>query len=233
MVYFQGRDQLSEPIARVKPVYKIRSGDILNVQIVTLDEKSSIMFNNDRSPQRTMQQGGGGIGNAQMFLWGYNVDENGFITMPVVGSVELAGKSLSEASEYINSRVAEYLIGATVLVKLVNFSVTVVGEVRNPGKFFIYDTEITIIDLLAATGEMTDFAKRDITVVRQSAEGSSFGKIDLNYATALQSEYFYLQPDDIVYIEPHPLKRAGISQFPISLIFSTLSFTLLVLNYFR
>jgi polysaccharide biosynthesis/export protein len=233
MVYFQNRDVLPDTVAFVKPAYKIKSGDILNIQVITLDEKSHTLFNNDRSVQRTTQTGGGGIGNSQMYLWGYNVDENGRIKMPVVGDVAVAGKTLIEATDYISERVADYLISATVLIKLVNFSVTVMGEVRSPGKYYIYDNDVTIYDVIAVSGELTEFANRTITIVRQTGHGAVFGSLNLNEAAALKSEFFYLQPDDIVYIEPHQLKRFGISQFPISLLFSTISLSLLLMSYFR
>jgi polysaccharide export outer membrane protein len=232
ILYLQQQADEVDTILFSRPDYRLKSGDILYIQVLTLDEKSYAMFNSDRSGQRTTTQGGGGIGNPQMFLYGYNIDDEGNVTMPVVGKVNVSGKTLDEANKYIEELVGEFLIGATVLVKLVNFSVTVIGEVGSPGKYYIYDNRINILDLISVSGDLTAFGNRNITIVRQTDEGATFGKINLNDADAMRSDYFYLQPNDIVYVEPYKLERLGISQFPISLVFSTVSFVLFLVTYF-
>jgi len=232
ILYLQQQADEVDTIHFARPDYRLKPGDILYIQVLTLDEKSYTMFNSDRSGQRTTTQGGGGIGNPQMFLSGYNIDDDGNVTMPVVGKVNVSGKTLEEATKYIEELVGEFLIGATVLVKLVNFSVTVIGEVGSPGKYYIYDNRINIIDLMSVSGDLTPFGNRNITIVRQTDEGATFGKINLNDANAISSDYFYLQPNDIVYVEPYKLERLGISQFPISLVFSTVSFVLFLVTYF-
>lgn len=232
ILYLQRQANEVDTILFSRPDYRLKSGDILYIQVLTLDEKSYTMFNSDRSGQRTTTAGGGGIGNPQMFLSGYNIDDEGNVTMPVVGKVNVSGKTLDEATQYIEELVGEFLIGATVLVKLVNFSVTVIGEVGSPGKYYIYDNRINILDLISVSGDLTAFGNRNITIVRQTDEGATFGKINLNDADAMRSDYFYLQPNDIVYVEPYKLERLGISQFPISLVFSTVSFVLFLVTYF-
>lgn len=232
ILYLQRQANEVDTILFSRPDYRLKSGDILYIQVLTLDEKSYTMFNSDRSGQRTTTGGGGGIGNPQMFLSGYNIDDEGNVTMPVVGKVNVSGKTLDEATQYIEELVGEFLIGATVLVKLVNFSVTVIGEVGSPGKYYIYDNRINILDLISVSGDLTAFGNRNITIVRQTDEGATFGKINLNDADAMRSDYFYLQPNDIVYVEPYKLERLGISQFPISLVFSTVSFVLFLVTYF-
>jgi polysaccharide export outer membrane protein len=233
IVYLQREADAADTIVSIKPDYRIQSGDILHIQVLTLDEKSYTTFNSDRTGQRNITAaGGGGIGNVHMFLHGYNVDHNGQITMPVVGNVSVRGKTIEEATKLISEIVAEYLIGATVLVKLVNFSVTVIGEVGRPGKFYIYDNKINIIDMLAQAGDLTDYANRNITVVRQTQDGAVFGSVNLNDAHIIASEYYYLHPNDIIYVEPYKIKRLGFNQFPFALIFSTISTTLLLINFF-
>lgn len=232
IVYLQRQAEDAESFGFLKPEYRIKSGDILYIQVHTHDEKSFAMFNSDRSGQRTTAAGGGGIGNVQMFLHGYNVDKNGEVTMPVVGNVNVEGKTIAEATKHIEKEVEEYLIGATILVKLVNFSFSVLGEVGSPGKYYVYDNRVSILDAIAVAGDLTDFGNRNITIVRQTEEGATFGSINLNQATALTSEYYYLQPNDIVYVEPYRIKRLGINQFPFALVFSTISTTLLLINYF-
>ncbi|MFW5706569.1 MAG: polysaccharide biosynthesis/export family protein [Bacteroidota bacterium] len=230
IVYLQRQAEAADTIASVTPDYRIQPGDILNIQVLTPDEKSYTTFNSDRTGQRSV--GGGGIGNVQMFLHGYNVDHTGHISMPVVGEVNVGGKTINEATKMISGLVADYLIGATVLVKLVNFSVTVIGEVGSPGKFYIYDNKINIIDIIAQAGDLTDFGNRNITIVRQTPNGATFGELNLNDANIIASEYYYMHPNDIIYVEPYKIKRLGFSQFPFGLVFSTISTTLLLINFF-
>ncbi len=232
IVYLQRQAEDADTLEFKKPDYIVKSGDILYIQVLTLDEKSYAMFNSDRSNQRSTAAGGGGIGNIQMFLSGYNVDEKGQVKMPVVGSLDVGGKTVEQVTKYIEKEVEEYLIGATVLVKLVNFSITVLGEVGSPGKYYIYDNRVNVIDALAVAGDLTDFGNRNITIVRQTDEGAAFGSINLNDAHMMTSEFFYLQPNDILYVEPYKIKRFGFNQFPFALIFSTISTTLLLINFF-
>ncbi len=229
LVYLQHQAETADTIPYTFTDYIIRPGDILHIQVITLDEKSAELFNTDRNQQRTTL--GGGIGSMYMYLQGYNVDDRGKVIIPVVGEVDVAGKTINQVSGHISEKVAEYLIGATVSVKLVNFSVTVIGEVRNPGKYYIYDNRISIIDILASAGDLTDFGNRNITVVRQTNEGATIGTINVGDAQAIRSEYFFLQPGDIVYAEPYKLKRLGISQFPFSLVISSVSFALFLITY--
>ncbi len=90
------------------------------------------------------------IGDPSMYLYGYTIDEAGKIHLPVIGSLEVKGLSLDEAHTRIQEAANEYLVDATVSVKIVNFSVTVLGEVRRPGSFYVYDHEFTIMDALAS-----------------------------------------------------------------------------------
>ena len=118
------------------PDYRIKTGDILYIQVLTPDELSRDMFNTETTSRTmTSRSGSQGIGDLHMYLHGYNVDEKGKITMPVIGEVKLAGKTIEEATKHIEEKVEEYLIGATVMVKLVNNSITVLGEIRSPGKY--------------------------------------------------------------------------------------------------
>lgn len=231
LVYLQQLEEEAEHLLQPQEDYKVKPGDILHIQVMTLDEKSYAMFNTDRIGQRTTAASG--IGNMHLFLHGYSVNDQGKITMPVLGEVDVEGKTIKEITQQLDLRIADYLIGATVIVKMANFSVTVLGEVGSQGKKYIYDNKVSIIDVLASSGGLTDFGNRQVTIVRQTGDKASFGTIDLTQASALSSEFFYLQPNDIIYVEPFRIKRLGISTFPFALVFSTISTTLLLINYFK
>jgi polysaccharide export outer membrane protein len=111
-----------------------------------------------------------------------------------------------------------------VIVKLVNYNVSVVGEVHNPGQYKIYQEHLNIYEVLAMAGDMTTFAKReDVVLVRKTEKGSKVYHLNLLEDTLLESEFFYIMPDDIVYIQPVKGKNFAFNQFPYTLVISSIS----------
>jgi polysaccharide biosynthesis/export protein len=231
MVYLQHKNQITDTLNYSRTDYTIRPGDILYVRILTLDEESNAIFNNEGSQR--LGAGGGGS-NMTMFLYGYTVNEQGEVILPVLGSVSVAGKTVDESVKELEVLVAEYLIGATVIVKLVNFSVTVTGEVGSPGRFYVYDNQISIIDALSMAGDLTDFGNRKVNIIRQTNDGKgvTYAILDITDPRIITSEYYFLQPYDLVYVEPQWVKRIGFVQTPFSVLLSTITTALLLINYF-
>ncbi len=214
-----------------KEEYKIATDDILHVRVHTFDEETDRIFNKEADNQ---QMRSGGTNMTMMFyLQGYSVTSDGDINLPVLGRVNVAGKTIEEATKEIEERLEEYIIGATVVLKLVNFSITILGEVNAPGQYYIYDNRISIMDALGMTGDMSEFGNREVKVVRQTSEGAIFKTLDLKDYNVHTSEFFYLRPNDLVYVEPYKVKRLGFNTFPFGLVFSTISTTLLLINFFN
>jgi polysaccharide export outer membrane protein len=230
LVYLQHQAETSDTLMFTKPDYLIKPGDILHIRVLTLDEESDMIFNNEET--RGMGSGSGARNNISVFLHGYSVGEDGNVKMPVLGNVPVAGRSIADATRDIEEMVAEYLIDATVVIKLVNFSITVLGEVRRPGNYYIYDNQFSIMDAIGLAGDLTDYGNRKVNVVRQTADGATFATLDVTDSKAVVSEFYYLQPNDIVYVEPHKVKRLGFSQFPFGVVFSAITTTLLLINFF-
>jgi polysaccharide export outer membrane protein len=230
LVYLQHQAESSDTLMFTKPDYLIKPGDILHIRVLTLDEESDMIFNNEET--RGMGSGSGARNNISVFLHGYSVGEDGNVKMPVLGNVPVAGRSIADATRDIEEMVAEYLIDATVVIKLVNFSITVLGEVRRPGNYYIYDNQFSIMDAIGLAGDLTDYGNRKVNVVRQTADGATFATLDVTDSKAVVSEFYYLQPNDIVYVEPHKVKRLGFSQFPFGVVFSAITTTLLLINFF-
>ncbi len=229
LVYLQHKGEVADTLSFTRPDYRIKAGDILHVRVLTLDEESYMIFNNEES--RQMGTGGGARNNISVYLHGYSVNEAGDVQMPVLGNVSVSGKTVEQATEHIKQRLEEYLIGATVVVKIVNFSISVLGEVNRPGNYYLYDNRITLMDAISMAGDLTDYGKRKINIVRQTEDGSIFAVLDITDPMAITSEYYYLQPNDLVYVEPHWVKRLGFAQFPFGIVFSAVSTTLLLINF--
>ena len=110
------------------------------------------------------------------------------------------------------------------MVKLSNFDVTVIGEVVRPGKYKIYQSEINLFEALALAGNVTNFAKTEsVKIVRRTDEGSEIVTVDAGKADILSSPYYYLKPNDIIYVEPLKFKQWGFTSFPYSTVISVLS----------
>lgn len=231
LVYLQELEGSAPSLPVIIGEYLIKPGDILHVRVMTPDPDAQAMFNMEDN--RTIRSTTGGTGDLNLYIYGYTVNRDGEIQMPVLGSIEVSGLTVDLARQAIQKEVDEYLIGATVLVKIANFSVTVLGEVKRPGNYYVYDNEFTIMDALGLAGDLTDYGNREVSVVRRTAEGVEFNKIDITHRMAVTSDLYYLQPGDLVYVEPLPAKRAGFAQFPFAVVFSAISTTLLLINFLQ
>lgn len=234
VVYFPDRNFNASTLTAVKnkpEVYRLQPRDVLSVQVKALDTESASFFNfNSR-------EGAFNINQASMYLSGYSVDEDGLIELPQIGAIKVGGLTVNETQREIQEKVAVYLNNATILVKLVSFKITVLGEVKNPGYFSIYNDQATLLEGLGMAGDLTDFGNREnITLIRQTKDGSGAVLIDLKDPKFLSSQYYYLQPNDVIYVQPLKAKnaRANLSSLTaVSLLFSAASTAILVLNYLK
>lgn len=141
---------------------------------------------------------------------GYFVDEHGYIDFPILGKLYVAGHTQDELKEMIESQLKEnnYVIDPVVTTRLLNFRVTVVGEVKMPRQIHVDGTRLTILEAIAICGDLTDYGMREnILVIRSDGQKKEYGILDLTKNEMLNSPYYYLHNNDIVYIEPSDLKK--------------------------
>ncbi|WP_415843881.1 polysaccharide biosynthesis/export family protein [Zobellia nedashkovskayae] len=209
--------------------YQLQPRDVLNVQIKTLDAASSAYFN--LQSENTFQQ----FSPAALYLGGYSIMKNGSINLPEIGQVTVAGLTLSEAEEEIQKAVRRYLPNANVIVKMVSFKISVLGEVNAPGYYYIYNEQANLLEALALAGDMTLFGNREnITILRQTKTGMKGMLLDLRNPNIFSSEYFQLLPNDMVYVQPRKERnqRDNLSTFNLlSIVFGAISSVVLLLNY--
>ncbi len=232
LVYMQDKQELGLEVPTRMETYRLKPGDILHVRVMSPDPEAHDVFNLDRM-QRLTTGRVADVGDPNMFLYGHTITNEGTIQLPVIGKIPVADKTIEEAHAIIQKAAEEYIIDATVSVKIVNFSVTVLGEVRRPGSFYIYDHDFTIMDAIGLAGDLTDYGNRNIMVARHTDDGLIFNRIDITDRAAVSSELYYLQPNDLVYVEPLVAKRFGFAQFPFAVLFSAISTTLLLINFFN
>ncbi len=204
----------------------MHKGDNLYIRVNSLDEKSNYF---DKAGDISNYYSEAGI-----YLNSYTVNDSGYVEFPLIGKVMVNNQTIEQIQRQLQEKVNEYIKNTVVIVKLANFRVSMVGEFNNPGKYVIYQDKINIFEAISMAGDMTDFAKRNkVLLVRQSEKGVKTYRINLNDYSILESDYYYLMPNDLVYVEPLKGKQFAFSEFPYILILTTITTTLLLLNYIQ
>jgi polysaccharide biosynthesis/export protein len=231
LVYLQD-DSFSESqpklIENVRSTYSLQPNDILSVKVKSsTDANVSDLFN-----ITTTSQAATFISPGNLFLEGYFVDSDGNLTLPIIGTFSVKGLTIEQARDTIQSKADRYLKNATVIVKLISFKVTVLGEVRNPGYHYVYNNQVTILEALGLAGDLTSVANRkNIKLIRQTQTGSEVVLLDLTDPTLLKSKYFYLLPNDALYVEPLKARSSRLNLENLALVFSAATTAILILNY--
>lgn len=215
-----------------KPDYILKPGDYLYIRVLTLDQKSNELF-------ASMSGSGGSNGymnstDQSLYLTSYQINDSGYIAFPLLGNIKAAGRSVTEMKEHMNKAVSEIIKESTVVVKLVLFNISVLGEVKNPGKYVINNDRVNIFEALALANDVTAFGNRSkVQIIRSDLKNNNIVTIDLLSKDILSSPYYYLQPNDIVYIEPMKDKSYAFETFPYSLVYSSIGLVLVILTFFK
>ena len=201
VAYWQNIDSIS--LAASKGLYdaKIMPKDELTILVQTTDPLTSEPFNL-RSTGQT---------SSKNQITGYLVDNDGMINFPIVGKIHVAGLTKTECEDLIKSKIQPYLArteNPLVSVRTSSYRITVIGEVNKPGVIPVATEKISLIEALAEAGDMTIYGKRDnVLLVREDKSGEKHKvRLNMNDANIINSPYYYLQQNDIVYVEPHKVK---------------------------
>lgn len=210
--------------------YKLKPNDELYIQISSLDDAAANIFSN--TGQQLLS-----IGTIQPYgasLLSYTIDKEGYVLLPVIGKLLVMDKTISEVSEMLKESLTNILSQPIVSVKLVNRFVSVLGEVRNPGHFSFSQDKLTVFDAIGYAGDITDFGNRQEVILIRNENGKNLRiNVNLTESDILASEYYYLRPNDIVYIMPLRKKFWDLRQFPYSIILSTITTALLIYSIAR
>ena len=184
---------------------KIMPKDILTITVSTTNPEAATPFNltvsNTLNSTGQMYSGSG-------VLQTYLVDNDGDIDYPVVGTIKVAGLTKNECQELVKSKIKAFLAeeeNPIVTVRMSSYRVTIIGEVRSPGVIPVGTEKMSILEALASAGDLTIYGKRDnVMLIREEANGQkTIHRLNLNDANIISSPYYYLQQNDIVYVEPN------------------------------
>jgi polysaccharide export outer membrane protein len=229
VVYLQGLDSLnSEQLAAMSQNYasRICPDDLLTITVTGWDPTVVTPFNPPVWAYAT--QGDTYVTPAQQ-LHTYLVDSDGDINFPVIGKVHAAGLSKQELTLSLQKEIARYLKDPIVNVQIVNYKVTILGDVSRPGALTIRNERITLLEAIGQLGDLTINANRkNILVIRDNNGQKEYGRVDITRPDVFASPYYYLRQNDIVYVEPNKakLKNARYSQgesFNVSIVSAIIS----------
>jgi len=216
--------------AQPEKEYRISTNDILFVRILTGNPEISALYNNTPTTGFSSSLSS----EADQYVNGFTVDKQGKINLPVLGALEVKGSTLQEIEQKVQSLADQYLVDATVIVRLLNYRVTVLGEVSRPGVYNHYNDQLTILEAIGRAGDISDLGdKRNIMVIRPVSEGRITYQIDLTEKELLTSPAFFLKPNDVVYVKPSGSKAFQINLPTMSMILSALTTTIVLLQFFR
>ncbi len=197
----------------------IKKHDILTITVSSLDPLAAAPFN---LPLVSYSNPGSETVASGNSLQPYIVDNDGYITFPVIGKMKLAGMKKSEAIEYIKNSLSPYLKDPIITIQFTNYRISILGEVRSPGAYTISNEHVTILDALAMAGDMTLYGRREnVLLIREKDNGDrEYIRFNLNNTDIMDSPYFYLEQNDVIYVEPNAIRATAASNTNVSLYFS-------------
>ena len=231
LLYLNNLD--TELLTSTQPApYQLRPGDVLSVQVITQDPEISRLFNIVSSGTSTSYTAYSN--DASLYINGFSVNDSGMVRLPVVGTMPVAGLTVRQAQDSIQLKYERYLKDALVVVKLLSFKVTVLGEVRRPGTSTNYRDNLNIFEAIGLAGDFSDYGERtNVLVLRQTPEGVKTFRLNLQDKNLLTAEGFYLLPNDTVIVEPRNAKVMALNTPNISIFLSIITTALLLLNYVK
>ncbi len=186
---------------------KIKPDDELLITVNSLDPKASADYNLPLvNPAVTEESKLNTTPSQQTFI----VNALGDINFPVLGKIHVKGMTTMQLTEYLTQRISEKVVDPVVRVTLVNFNVSVMGEVENPGQIKVNTERISVLDALVAAGDLTDYGRRENVLVIREIDGKKvYQRLNLKDSKIVESPFFYLQQNDVVYVEPNSIRQAN------------------------
>ena len=185
----------------------LRNGDALTVFVTALDKEAVAPYN---LPTVAYTIPGSTRVQTTPMLQYYVVDADGNVSLPVLGNVHVAGMTCSEAEKAIRELLETQVVNPSVQVRMINAKVTVMGEVNRPGPVSMTGERMTLLEALAAAGDLTVYGKRNNVLVTREVDGKlEMARVDLHSADLYLSPYYYLQQNDVIYVSPNKVRAVS------------------------
>lgn len=229
LTYLQSEGVRNEFISITPDNYRVQPYDNLFIKVVTPDPQFAEMFNTIPSTAYSYS-----LTELSADVLSYTVDNEGTIELPYAGRFIVAGKTLKMIKEEMDKSLKNYVSDAVVTVKLVNNYVSILGEVRRPGRYPIYKDRLNVFQAIAMAGDLNDYGNRKtIQLIRQTPEGNVVKEFSLRDRNIIGSEYFFVMPNDVIYAPPVKGRFFQMNAFPYTVILSTLTTFILFWNVIK
>lgn len=196
----------------------IQSNDLLSIYVESETPEATLQFNQETNKIATSSSGAVLNPGTTGGVTGYLVNADGDITFPVLGKIHVAGLTHNELASTIEQRLVSegHIKDPVVTVKLMNFKVSVLGDVAKPGQLVVDGERLTIFEALSMVGDLTIYGQRyNVTVIREENGMRTIGNLDLSSKEVFNSPYYYLHQNDVVYVEPNMKKKKTADRDPI------------------
>lgn len=237
MIYFKDLENVRETAltsnTQDNAEHKIENNELISIRITSPTTESSAYqifnINNDYKNSAPTSSGG------RMETTGYLVSSEGYIEIPLLGPIKVGGLTKTQVKDYVTKKILDkkLLIDPIVDVRFLNYEVTILGEVARPMVINVPTEKISLMKALSIAGDITAYGKRNnVMLIRESEGKKIITRLDLNSSTFLQSPYYYLQPNDVVYVETTKNRAASVDRTRLILpaILSTISVAILVID---
>lgn len=204
VVYYQNIDQVKSDESEVSYEIAIHPDDLLMIIVGALDPEAAAPFNlgTYTMPSSTIQNLTGKEPN-QLYL----VDSKGFINVPNLGRIKIAGLKRTEAVEMLQKELSKHIEDPFVNLRVMNFKISVQGEVSRPGIYNVESERVNLIEALSMANDLTIYGRRDnVLLIREINGTKTYNRIDITKADFINSPYYYLSQNDIIYVEPNKTK---------------------------
>lgn len=211
LIYLQDKNK-SEPANSINPVvtkpYRLQTNDVLNISIKAIDPKLVAIFNPTTNGEKV------GESEQNLYFNGFTVDDHGNIRIPVIGEMNVLGYTLDETRLKIEKELLAVYFNKEanifINVKLAGLRFTINGEIGSPGTKTLFQEKVNVLEAIANAGDITITGDRkNVTIIRQFPHGTEMHDIDLTDVKVMQSPYYYLQPNDYIYVKPLKQKSWG------------------------
>jgi polysaccharide export outer membrane protein len=209
-VYYQNIDTMSAPEKQNSYEIKIQADDLLTIIVSADDPETAIPFNLSTISVPSAINGTAMSARGQESMQSYLVDASGTIDFPVLGKLKVGGLSRTEVMQLLETKIAKYIHNPIINLRLMNFKVSVQGEVTVPGTYTLASDRVTLIEAISMAKDLTVYGRRDnVLIIREVNGVKTFNRVDITKADFIHSSFYYLAQNDVVYVEPNKTKING------------------------
>lgn len=210
LVYYQNIDALKSSEQLNSYEIKIQPDDLLMIIVSADDPETAIPFNLSTISVPSVINNNVMNARGQESMQSYLVDASGTIDFPVLGKLKVGGLSRSELMKLLETKISSYIKNPIINIRLTNFKISVQGEVTVPGTYSINSDRVTLIEAISMAKDLTIYGKRDnVLVIREVNGVKSYTRVDITKADFINSPFYYLAQNDVVYVEPSKTRING------------------------